>query len=421
MRPLAAAFLILALACSPALAASDPKRPQQWGLDMVEADQAHARATGTGAIVAVIDSGVQADHPDLAGRLLPGYDFVDDDATPQDGNGHGTHVSGIVAATTGNGIGVASVAPGAMILPVRVLDDEGAGTAEDVKAGIDWAVAHGADVINLSLGEDVPFRSLVGVTDEVDDSIRAAIAKGVVVVVAAGNSAFPVCGTPGGKGMLCVGAVNRDGTRSAYSNFGSGVSLSAPGGSVMPVEGEGILSTYKDSGYAEVAGTSQAAPHVAGVAALLVSLGVKGQAAADAILRTATDAGQPGADAEYGAGIVNAARAVASVPAGQQPQGASGARVVVPRTQRIRTVLRRGLAVRCTVPQRGRCSARVSRRGRTLAGGSRVLEAGTTGTVRARVNGYGRRALRRARRMTVRVTVRLPGSGPQVRTVVVRR
>jgi subtilisin family serine protease len=178
VRAFVATLLILAAACSPALAAGDPKRGQQWGLDMVQADQAHARTSGAGAVVAVIDSGVQADHPDLAGRLLPGRDFVDDDATPQDGDGHGTHVAGIVAATTGNGVGVASVAPAAKILPVRVLDDTGAGSSEDVKDGIDWAVAQGAHVINLSLGEDVPIRSLLGVPDQVDESIEAALAKG---------------------------------------------------------------------------------------------------------------------------------------------------------------------------------------------------------------------------------------------------
>ncbi|HEV7460902.1 MAG TPA: S8 family serine peptidase, partial [Solirubrobacteraceae bacterium] len=108
------------LAVAPAArAAPDPLRPQQWGLDMIEADPAHQVGSGSGAVVAVIDSGVQADHPDLAGRLLSGYDFVDNDGTPQDGNGHGTHVTGIVAADANNGIGVEGVAPGAMVLPVR--------------------------------------------------------------------------------------------------------------------------------------------------------------------------------------------------------------------------------------------------------------------------------------------------------------
>src|SRR3977135_2124477 len=146
---------LLAAARAPR-AAPDPLRPQQWGLDMIGADPAHQVATGSGAVVAVIDSGVQADHPDLAGRLLPGYDFVDDDGTPQDGNGHGTHVTGIVAADAGNGIGIEGVAPGARVLPVRGLGNDGSGSTAAVAQGIDYAVAHHADVINLSLGSDVP-------------------------------------------------------------------------------------------------------------------------------------------------------------------------------------------------------------------------------------------------------------------------
>src|ERR1700755_1367279 len=112
MRVLAGAFVlgVLALAPASALAAGDPLRPQQWGLDMIESDAAHQTARGDGAVVAVIDSGVNAGHPDLAGRLVPGHDFVDNDDTPQDGNGHGTHVTGIIAANSGNGVGVSSVA-----------------------------------------------------------------------------------------------------------------------------------------------------------------------------------------------------------------------------------------------------------------------------------------------------------------------
>src|SRR3954465_4109526 len=116
-----AAILCAAVLPATALAAAgDPLRSHQWGLDLIHADAAHTVTTGAGATVAVVDTGIDASHPDLAGRILPGYDFVDGDSTPQDGNGHGTHVSGIVAADADNGIGVDSVAPGASILPVRV-------------------------------------------------------------------------------------------------------------------------------------------------------------------------------------------------------------------------------------------------------------------------------------------------------------
>src|SRR4051812_19882373 len=105
------ALLLCCLAAAPA-AAADPQRSHQWGLDMVAANGARAVTTGTGAVVAIVDTGVKADHPDLAGQVLPGHDFVDNDDTAQDGNGHGTHVAGIVDALTGNGVGVESVAPG---------------------------------------------------------------------------------------------------------------------------------------------------------------------------------------------------------------------------------------------------------------------------------------------------------------------
>ena len=423
MRVLAAAVTILLAAAGLALAAADPRRSEQWGLDMIAAEQAHARATGAGVVVAVVDSGVKADHPDLAGRLLPGRDFVQNDDTPQDENGHGTHVAGIVAAAAGNGVGVASVAPAAKVLPVRVLDAEGSGTPEDVREGIEWAVAQGADVVNLSLGEDVPLRAFLGEQDEVDAAIDAALDKGVVVVAAAGNSAFPVCSTPGGRGrMLCVGAVDKRGSRAAYSNFGDGLSVSGPGGSAAPIAGEGILSTWNDGDYLELDGTSQATPHVAGVAALLLSLGVSGPDAAGLILRTATDAGPAGPDSDYGAGIVNAAAAVGAVPArtGGSSRGAGGS-VSVARTHRIRDVLRRGLPVRCTAARDGRCSIRVTRRGRTLATGNRPVTAGRPATVRAVPNAFGRRTLRRARRLTAIVTVRVPGLKPQARRVLLKR
>src|SRR5262245_20673171 len=156
-RAIAAGAVLLGLfASAPATAgAADPLRGRQWGLDMIHADGARSVSEGRGAVVAVVDTGVQADHPDLAGRLLSGKDFVDNDDTPQDGNGHGTHVSGIVAADTGNGIGVESVAPEAKVLPIRVLGDDGSGDIANIVKGIDYAVAQNADVINLSLGPDL--------------------------------------------------------------------------------------------------------------------------------------------------------------------------------------------------------------------------------------------------------------------------
>jgi subtilisin family serine protease len=387
----------------------DPLRSHQWGLDLIHADAAHGVTTGAGATVAVIDTGIDAAHPDLAGRILPGYDFVDGDTTPQDGNGHGTHVSGIVAADADNGIGVDSVAPGASILPVRVLDDSGSGSDADVAQGIDWATNHGADVINLSVGGTVPTSGL-GLPDAMSDAIARALARGVVVVAAAGNDGLPFCenNSFGGK-VLCVGAVDKRSARSFFSSFGSGLSLVAPGGSDTPGTDEDVLSTWNDNGYQELAGTSQATPHVAGVAALLVSLGVRGQAAVQRILATTTDLGPPGPDAQFGAGLVNAQAAVAGLSraggAGGNGSGKGAARVALAKRMRIRTVLRRGIRVRCSA----RCSGVASvHRHRIAAGSSRSRR------LVLKLNRRGRRTLTAAmkahRRLRVTVAVRLAGA-----------
>lgn len=411
-----------------AVAASDPERPKQWGLDMVGADKAHETATGKGAIVAVVDTGVMTTHRDLAGRLLAGYDFINDDADPSDDNGHGTHVSGIVAADTGNGVGVASVAPEAKILPVKALDAEGGGDATTIAKAIDFAVAHQADVINLSLSDTVPLRALIGGRDEMDDAVDRALDKGVVVVAAAGNSGLPACANPNGGGrLLCVGAVDRDRKRTLYSDYGNGLAITAPGGAGTFYAEDDILSTWNDGAYAYLAGTSQATPHVAGAAALLVSMGVRGQAATNLLLKTASDAGPPGPDADYGAGIVDAAAAVAAAKGAGPAAGGGGGgttssgKVSVRSPQKIATVLRRGVLVSCTPASGGRCSAVVVRKGRTLARGSKQAAAGKRTSFRARTTKAGRRTLRKAKRLRATVRVRLPGGQLVSRPVTLAR
>jgi subtilisin family serine protease len=393
-------------------------------MDMIEADAAHAITTGAGATVAVIDTGVQASHEDLAGRLLPGRDFVADppDNDPNDENGHGTHVTGIVAANANNGLGVIGGAPGAKVLPVRVLDSNGEGSSENVAKGIDYAVAQKVQVINLSLG-GVP---IVGDDPVFDAALDRALNAGIVVVAAAGNDSLPVCEQPSGKGrLLCVAAVDRRGMRSIYSSFGGNArGISAPGGSALiPTPGEDILSTIPVSKYGEMAGTSQAAPHVAAVAALLVSMGLRGQAVVDRLLATATDAGIPGPDDEYGAGIVNARAAVTGLPGGSAGGGAvSAGAVYVARNQRIRTVLRRGyVSARCRPANAGRCSARIVRKGRTLAKGSARARAGERKTFRIKLTSSGRRALRRGRRLSATARFALPGSSTRVKRSVTFR
>ena len=413
MRPIVLALLLLVLAPAVASAANDPRRGEQWNLDLIESDAAHATATGTGAVIAVVDTGVAAGHPDLAGQILPGRDFVQDDDTPQDGNGHGSHVSGIAIAATGNGVGISSVAPGAKLLPVRVLGDDGSGTSEDVAAGIDWARTHGAQVINLSLGSEVPIVGAMG-GDEIDAAIRRALGAGLVVVAAAGNNGVPVCEQPAAaEGLLCVGAVDKRKQRSFFSSFGSGLGVVAPGGSSLPATGEDILSTVPPDGYEEIAGTSQAAPHVAGVAALLVGKGLTGQAAVKRILDTATDLGPSGDDAEYGNGLVNARAAVAGLGSGSGgPSGGSGGGTAVKpfvRVKRRQAALRRGVRVRLRAAKAGRVRIRVRSHGRTIARKLRTVPGGRARTVVAKLNKRGRRMARRPGALRAKVLVRLPG------------
>lgn len=417
---------------APATAAADPLRSQQYGLDQVEADAAHRVTRGQGATVAVIDTGIRGGHPDLQGRFIAGRDFVDDDDAPEDGDGHGTHVAGIVAATKDNGIGISSVAPEARVLAVRVLGDDASGTSDDVARGIDFATSRRVDVINLSLGETAPLGSL-GFGSSFDAAIDRALDAGIVVVAASGNNGFPVCEQPSAEGrLLCVGSIDRRRQRSFFSSFGRGLGLVAPGGSGLGGP-EDILSTFRDPDYDYLAGTSFAAPHVAGVAALVASRGVRGQAAVRRLLETATDLGTPGPDPQFGAGLVNARAAVAGAGGGSSGGGAGGGghggqagagsagRVWVSRGQRIRTVLRRGLVVRCRAAGTGSCQVTVELGRRRVASGSRRLSAGRTVRVPARVNRTGRRLLRRARRVRLVVRARLPGTPRQTRRVVLRR
>jgi subtilisin family serine protease len=307
---------------------NDPLLGRQWGLSQIKAAGAWSRnALGAGATIAVVDTGVDLNHPDLRDKLLPGVDLVSDETcTPgaQDLNGHGTHVAGIAAASTNNGIGVAGTAPQATILPVRVLDSTGSGTGPDIAAGIHWAADHGAQVINLSLGNDVPVVDVTGLGSAVD----YAWSKGSVIVAAAGNSTSPLCGFPAASAhAVCVAATDSGGFPSAYSNFpvrlDGGVAVRAPGG-----DGSGscaadadIWSTYwpgasgsdaeacAPKGYEPLAGTSMAAPFVSGIAAMLRGAGLSNQQTVDCIKRTSSNGGSY--DPVWGYGIVNADAAVA--------------------------------------------------------------------------------------------------------------
>lgn len=290
---------------------SDPGYGSQWWLPAVGAPAAWDYTWGSpDVIVAVVDTGIQHAHPDLSGRIVAGgYDFVDDDAIPEDADGHGTGVAGIVAATRNNGLFGAGIAPDIGILPVRVLDGSGSGNTFDVAQGVRWAVDHGADVINLSLGTDED-------DAELGLAIAYALANDVVVVAASGNNypAVPRVQYPArAPGVIAVGAVDSAYNAASFSNRGAELDLTAPGVSVY--------STARPSTAGFWTGTSMASPVVAGTAALLLSrepdLTVAEVEAR--LYATTLDLGTAGRDDTYGYGMVRAGRALAFEPGVPQP------------------------------------------------------------------------------------------------------
>ena len=234
----------------------------QWGLDVVKAPQAWdlLPPSTPGITVAVIDSGICANHADLQGRIAPnGWDFIDNDSTPQDEYGHGCAVSGIIAANSNNNIGIAGVAPNANVLALRVLDADGIGRYSNVAAAIVYAVDNGAGAINLSLGGPNPSAVL-------QDAVNYAEANGVTVIAAAGNNGAEQVFYPAAyPAVVAVGSVSQNLQRSPFSNYGAGIDLYAPG--------DGIMTTSLDGSFQNYSGTSVAAPYVTGVWALRQAMG----------------------------------------------------------------------------------------------------------------------------------------------------
>jgi LPXTG-site transpeptidase (sortase) family protein len=284
---------------------SDPFFGLQYGLAAIRAPQGWDLATGDASVVlAIVDSGIDLAHQDLASRILPGYDFINSDSDPQDDNflSHGTHVAGIAAAVTDNGLGVAGVSWGARLLPVKVLDSSGNGTTFGLAAGIVWAADNGAQVINLSLGGAA--RSVV-----LEDAVNYAYSKGILLVAAAGNQGSNAPFYPAAfDHVLSVAATDSANDRFFLSNFGPAVDLAAPGVS--------IYSTLRGNAYGYETGTSMSTSFVAGLAAVL--RGLPGNTDPDRIAlqmeSTALDLGAPGRDDYTGYGLIQMDAALAAAP-----------------------------------------------------------------------------------------------------------
>jgi subtilisin len=298
-----------------------------WGVEHIHSGAAHARGvTGTGVKVAVIDTGIDYTHPDLAANYAGGYDFVNDDADPMDDHGHGTHVAGTVAAVY-NGVGVVGVAPDARLYALKVLDDTGSGWWSDVIAALQWAVEHGIHVTNNSYAGDTATDPSTPQPTALQDAFDSAEAAGVLHAAAAGND-----GKANGTGdnvrypalfdsVIAVAATDQNDSRASFSSTGPAVELSAPGVS--------IYSTTLGGGYGFMSGTSMASPHVAGAAALVISAGVSDANANGRIndevrailVQSADDLGAAGRDTLYGWGLVNAARAAVPCQGDFEPDG----------------------------------------------------------------------------------------------------
>jgi subtilisin family serine protease len=276
-----------------------------WGIDRVDADRVWTATSsgskGLAVKVAVIDTGIQLNHPDLVNRVKGGLNAINHRKSYADDNGHGTHVAGIIAAND-NTTGVIGAAPLASLYAVKVLDRNGSGYLSDIIEGIDWSIVNKMQVINMSLGASM------GTTVFHDAVIRARNA-GITIVAASGNDGGAVLYPAAYPEVVAVAATDNANTIAYWSNHGSEVDIAAPGVS--------IYSTYLGSTYATLSGTSMATPHVVGTVALLLALPVGGSDVNgngkwdpdEIVLKlkgTARDLGAVGVDDYYGAGLIDA-------------------------------------------------------------------------------------------------------------------
>lgn len=278
------------------LSLKDPKISEQYQIDLLHLEKAQQLAGKNKVIVAVIDQGIDVNHPDLKGRILPGYNAVNpmNQGTP---DFHGTHVAGIIAANKNNGIGGYGVNPNAKILPIDVFDRQWIASDYAIAQGILYAVEKGAKVINMSLGGPMP-------SPIIEEALKKAAEKNVVVIAAAGNTGDNTLNYPAAyEGVISVGSINNEKKLSDFSTYGTSVDLVAPGEEVYST----IYEYEKKSSYRKLSGTSMASPMVAGVASLLLSKYPKlTPLQVEYILEhTSEDLGDKGFDIKYGNGLVN--------------------------------------------------------------------------------------------------------------------
>jgi len=294
---------------------NDPAWWRQWNLTQIDAPAAWDLSTGTNLVIAVVDTGVDLSHPDLSAKLVQGYDFANGDSDPQDDHGHGTHVAGIAAAASNNGIGVAGVSWGARIMPLKVLDARGDGTYFNIIQAIQYAADHGARVINLSLGGSQSDPNMLA-------AINYARERGSLVVAATGNQSGSLLYPAAYDETFAVAATTDRQTRPSYSNFGPATDIAAPGGT----QSAGIYGLAPGGGYATQFGTSMATPHVSGLAALLwgLSPNLTAEQLVDIIQETAAKVGTDPYDGsgwnnQLGHGEINAEAALRQVAGSPGP------------------------------------------------------------------------------------------------------
>jgi type VII secretion-associated serine protease mycosin len=304
-----ALFLLTCMLLTPAVLAAaasvnDPLAPDQWGWHRVKADQAYDTGYhGEGVVVALLDTGVDAEHPDLAANIIDGWNFVDGNDNITDVDGHGTMVCGIIAAVANNGIGIAGVAPNVSIMPLKVLTESG-GNMSSIDLAIRYAADHGAQVIGMSLGgNSVRFPFMM------QAAVEYAYEKGCILVAAAGNDGSSDLFYPAAfDQVIAVSAIDENDQKASFSNYGNYIDFCAPG--------VNVLTTWPGGAYAYGNGTSFAAPFVTGVVALMLSKdpSLSPENVTASLRVEAEDLGAEGWDQFYGWGLVDAYAAVSLTP-----------------------------------------------------------------------------------------------------------